>query len=127
VRKLIQTGESAALMLTMMFMGSLVFWVGIPVGALYAGSKVEAATDSLGAAVLAMGLVVVAALFSVIPVLGWLNRKHMELRAARGHQDVGQAALEGVMVVSAGIALLAFVVWFFFLAGASPWPTHGRE
>jgi hypothetical protein len=30
--------------------------------------------------------------------------------------------LEGVLVVSAGLTLAAFVVWFFFFAGATPVP-----
>ena len=30
--------------------------------------------------------------------------------------------LEGVLVVSAGLTVVAFVVWFFFLAGTSPVP-----
>ena len=30
--------------------------------------------------------------------------------------------LEAVLVVSAGLTLVAFVVWFFFFAGASPVP-----
>jgi hypothetical protein len=30
--------------------------------------------------------------------------------------------LEGVLVVSAGFTLVAFVVWFFLFAGTSPVP-----
>jgi hypothetical protein len=30
--------------------------------------------------------------------------------------------LEGVLVVSAGLTVAAFVIWFFFLAGTSPVP-----
>ena len=30
--------------------------------------------------------------------------------------------LEGVLVVSAGVTLAAFVIWFLFFAGASPVP-----
>jgi hypothetical protein len=127
VRNLVRAGESAALMLAIMFVGSLVLWVGVPVGALYVGSLVQAATESIGAAVAAMTLVVIGSLVMLLPFLGWLNRKHAEVRAARGRQDLGPVALEGVMVVSAGIALVAFLVWFFLFAGASPLPFHGRE
>ncbi|HEX2126191.1 MAG TPA: hypothetical protein VHF45_06500 [Thermoleophilaceae bacterium] len=126
-RNLLRAGESAALMLAIMFIGSLVLWVGVPVGALYVGSVVQSATDSLGAAMAAMTLVVIGSLVMLIPFLGWLNRKHAEVRAARGRQDLGPVALEGVMVVSAGIALVAFLVWFFLFAGASPLPFHGGE
>ena len=127
MRNLVRAGESAALMLAIMFVGSLVLWVGVPLGALYVGSKVQAATDSLGTAMLAMVGVVIGSLTMLIPFLGWLNRKHAEVRVARGRQDLGPAPLEGVMVVSAAVALLAFGIWFFFLSGASPLPFHGGE
>jgi hypothetical protein len=126
-RNLVRAGESAALMLAIMFVGSLVMWVGVPLGALWVGSVVQTATDSVGAAMAAMMLVVVVSLVMLIPFLGWLNHRHAEARAARGHQDLGPVALEGVMVVSAGIALVAFLVWFFLFAGASPLPFHGGE
>ena len=122
-----RAGESAALMLAIMFIGSLVLWVGVPLGALYVGSLVQAATESIGAAKVAMTLVVIGSLVMLLPFLGWLNRKHADVRAARGRQDLGPVALEGVMVVSAGIALVAFLVWFFLFAGASPLPFHGGE
>ena len=41
---------------------------------------------------------------------------------ARGLDDPGHVVLEGVLVVSAGLTLGAFVVWFLFLAGTSPVP-----
>jgi heme/copper-type cytochrome/quinol oxidase subunit 2 len=109
-------------MLAMMFIGSLVLWVGLPLGCLYVGSRVQAATDSVGAALLAMAAGVVVGIFAIVPLLGFLNRKHMEARAARGLDTYGQAPLEGVLVVSATLAVVAFVVWFFFFAGTSPIP-----
>jgi hypothetical protein len=126
VRNVVRAGESAALMVAIMFVGGLVLWVGVPVGALYVGSRVELATQSLGAAMAAMAVVVIGSLVLLVPFLGWLNRKHMEVRVARGRQDLGSAALEGVMVVSAGLALVAFMVWFFLFAGASPVPFYGN-
>ena len=125
VRNVVRAGESAALMLTIMFVGSLVLWVGVPVGALYVGSLVQTATDSIGAAMVAMAVTVIASLVVLLPLLGWLNHKHMEVRVSRGRQDLGTAALEGVMVVSAGIAITAFLIWFFLFAGASPFPFLG--
>ena len=41
---------------------------------------------------------------------------------ARGLDDPGHVVLEAVLVVSAGVTLVVFVVWFFFFAGASPVP-----
>ena len=59
---------------------------------------------------------------TLVPLLGWMNRKHDELRAARGRQAYGQVTLEGVMVVSATLALLGFGIWFFFFSGSAPIP-----
>ena len=109
-------------MLAMMFLGSLVLWVGLPVGALFVGSHVQGATHSVGVALLAMAAAVLVGIVAIVPLLGFLNRKHMEVRAARGLDTLGQAPLEGVLVVSAGLALVGFGVWFFFFAGASPFP-----
>jgi hypothetical protein len=109
-------------MLAMMFLGSLVLWVGLPLGCLYVGSRVQDATDSVGAALLAMAAGVVVGIVAIVPLLGFLNRKHMEVRAARGLDTLGQAPLEGVLVVSATVAVVGFVIWFFFFAGTSPFP-----
>ena len=125
MRSLLRAGESAFLMLVIMFVGSLVLWVGMPLLALFVGSRVQSATDSIGVAMLAMAGVVIGSLVMLVPFLGWLNRKHMEIRVARGRQDLGSAALEGVVVVSATIAVVAFAIWFFFFAGSSPIPFQG--
>jgi hypothetical protein len=117
-----QAGSSAVLMLAIMFMGSLVLWIGLPLACLYVGSHVQDATHSVGVAIVAMAACVVVGIFAIVPLLGYLNRKHMELRAARGLDTYGQAPLEGVLVVSAGVALAGFVVWFFFFSGTAPFP-----
>src|SRR3954470_228620 len=109
-------------MLAMMFLGSLVLWVGLPLGALFVGSHVQGATRSVGAAVVAMAAAVAVGIFAVVPLLGFLNRKHMEVRAARGLDTYGQAPLEGILVVSAMLAVAGFAVWFLFFAGTEPLP-----
>jgi hypothetical protein len=117
-----RAGSSAVLMLAIMFLGSLVLWVGLPLGCLYVGSRVQDATHSIGVALLAMAAGVVVGIFAIVPLLGFLNRKHIEVRSARGLDTYGQAPLEGVLVVSAGVALVGFGVWFFFFSGAAPLP-----
>jgi uncharacterized membrane protein YidH (DUF202 family) len=99
-----------------------VLWIGLPVGCLYVGSRVQGATHSVSAALVAMLAAVVVGIALIVPVLGMLSRKHTEARAARGLDDYGQAPLEVVLVVSATLALIGFVVWFFFLSGAAPLP-----
>lgn len=122
VRGAMRAGSSAAFLLLMMFVGGLGLWVGAPIAWLHIGGAVQGATGSVGAAiaVILVGFVLTVVLF--VPVLSWLSRRHAEARAARGLEDLGRAALEGVMVVSATVAALAFAVWFFFLSGAEPIP-----
>ena len=122
-----QAGTSAAVMLAIMFFGSLVMWIGLPIGCLYVGSQVQDATNSVGVAVVAMAAALLAGIVAIVPVLGFLNRKQGDMRAARGLDTYGRAPLEGVLVVSATVAVLAFAVWFFFLAGTAPIPvTDGK-
>jgi hypothetical protein len=125
VRNLLRAGSSAALTLAIMVIGGLVLWIGLPLGCLYLGSRVQDATRSLGVAVVAMMVAVIVGIVAIVPLLGWLDRKHTELLAARGRRVHGQATLENVMVVSAGLALLGFGIWFFFLSGATPLPFFG--
>ena len=107
-------------MLLMMFAGALLLWVGVPVAWLYIGSKVQAATDSVGAAIGLMLLGSVLTIGAMVPLLARLNEAYEHVREARGLESYGQAPLEAVLVVSAAIALVLFVVWFFFIAGTSP-------
>jgi hypothetical protein len=122
VRGALRAGSSAAFLLLLMFLGSLGLWVGTPLLWLWIGGRVQGATHSVGAAIVVVlvGFVLTVVLF--VPLLGWLAGRHAEARVARGLEDLGRAPLEGVMVVSAAIAVLLFAIWFFFLSGAEPVP-----
>jgi heme/copper-type cytochrome/quinol oxidase subunit 2 len=120
MRNLLRAGASGLILLTMMLGAGLVLWVGVPFGWLYVGSLVQGATDSLGVALLVIMVGVLASIALIVPALGWLNRKHLALREARGLETHGQTALEAVMTVSAAIAVVVFVVWFFVIAGPGP-------
>jgi hypothetical protein len=120
VRNLLRAGASGVLLVLMMFGAGLGLWIGVPLGWLYIGSQVQGATDSVGTAILVMLVGVVVSIVAVVPILGWLNRKHLELRAARGLDTHGQTALEAVMTISVVVAVLAFVVWFFVIVGPGP-------
>jgi hypothetical protein len=61
----------------------------------------------------------IAVVASVLSKLSNIYRANCQ---ARGLGDPGHVVLEGVLVVSAGFTLTAFVVWFFLFAGASPVP-----
>ncbi len=120
MRNLVRTGGSGLILVMIMLGGGVLLWVGVPLGWLYIGSQVQGATQSVGTAVAVMMVGAIASILVIVSILGWLNRKHVELRAARGLEDGGHTALEGVMTVSAGIALVAFAVWFFLFSGSSP-------
>ncbi len=122
MRDLLRTGAGAVLVVLIMIIGSLGLWIGTPLLWLWIGSQIQGATASLGAALGAMfiGAVVTIALLAV--VLAKISNVYRANRVARGMDDPGHFVLEGVLVVSAGLALAAFVVWFLFFAGASPVP-----
>ncbi|MDQ4049549.1 MAG: hypothetical protein M3131_09255 [Actinomycetota bacterium] len=106
-----------------MICGGVALWVGVPAGWLYVGSQVQGWTGSLGAALGVMMAGVLVSIAVIVALLGWLGRRHSELRAARGLEPGAGTALEAVMTISTGIAVLAFAAWFFLLSGASPLPT----
>lgn len=112
-------------MLATMFAGALALWIGVPLLWLYIGSRVQEATNSVGAAMGLMLLGSVATILLAVPLLARLNEAYEHVREARGLENHGQVPLEMVLVVSATIAVVGFTVWFFFFAGTSPVPTSG--
>ncbi len=122
MRDLLRTGIGATLVLLIMFIGSLVLWVGTPLLWLWVGSQVQGATSSLGTALGVSFIGVVATIMLIAGVLAKLSNVYQANRRARGLDDTGHYVLEAVLVVSAGLTLAAFVIWFFFFAGASPVP-----
>jgi hypothetical protein len=125
MRDLLRAGSAALLLLLMMLLGGLVLWLGLPVGWLWVGSQVQGSTDSLGAALAVMAVGLVASIAVVVAVLGWMSQQHAELREARGLEGRGQVALEGIMAVSATLAVAGFVAWFLLFSGSSPIPFQG--
>ncbi len=97
MRRALLTGGSGALLTLIMLCGGLVLWIGVPLLWLYVGAQVQGSTGSLGAALLVVMIGVIVSIAVVVALLGWLSRKRGELRVARGLEDHGQVALEGVM------------------------------
>jgi UPF0716 family protein affecting phage T7 exclusion len=122
VRTLLRTGAGAVLVVAIMFIGSIVLWVGTPLAWLWVASQIQGATESLGTALLAAFIGVLATVTALGSVLARLSEVYRDNCVARGLNDPGNVMLEGVLVVSAGLTLVAFGIWFFFLAGASPVP-----
>ena len=122
MRGLLRTGTGATLVVLIMFTGSLVLWVGTPLAWLWIGSQIQGATNSLGAALGIMFIGVVLTIALIAMLLSKLSNTYRANRRARGLDDPGHVMLEGVLVVSAGLTITVFVVWFLFFAGASPVP-----
>ncbi|MBV9310874.1 MAG: hypothetical protein JOZ73_08575 [Solirubrobacterales bacterium] len=122
MRELLRTGTGAFLVLMIMFIGSLVLWIGTPLAWLWIGSQIQGATSSLGTAIGSMFIGVIVTIALIASILAKLSDIYRANRVARGLEDPGHLVLEGVLVVSAGLTLAAFVIWFFFFAGTSPLP-----
>ena len=121
MRNALRTSMGAILVVLIMIIGSLVLWVGTPLLWLWIGSQIQPHT-SLGAAVGATFIGAVLTIVLVAAVLAKLSNFYRANCMARGQADPGHVVLEMVLVISAGISLVAFVIWFFFLAGAEPLP-----
>jgi len=116
------TGTGAVLVVLIMFIGSLVLWIGTPLLWLWVGSQIQGATSSIGAALGTMFIGVIVTIALIASLLAKLSNVYRANRRARGLEDPGHFVLEGVLVVSAGFTIVVFIVWFFFFAGTSPIP-----
>ncbi len=123
LRRALRASQAAVLLVAMMFLGSLVLWVGVPVAWLWIGSRLQNAT-SLATAIGAMMIGMLLSVALLLAVLGWLSRRHTELQERRGVPEGETTALELVMVASAVVAVIGFFVWFFGFSGSSPIPLN---
>jgi hypothetical protein len=105
-----------------MSVGSLGLWLGTPLLWLWAGAKIQGATGSVGLAYAAglLGSILTVGLLATLLIS--LSDAYRGNRLAQGREDPGHAILERVIVLSAGVAVTVFVIWFLFFAGASPIP-----
>jgi hypothetical protein len=117
-----RTGTGAMAVVLIMFIGSFVLWIGTPLLWLWIGSQIQGNSNSLGAALGIMIIGVAVTIVALAQVLVLLSNAYRRSCLARGHEDPGHVVLEAVLVVSAGITLVVFAVWFFVFAGASPLP-----
>ena len=124
---------AAVLLVLMMAVGSVVMWIGVPLGLIYLASQIaDSSRPSAGPYLLVLiGLPVGMAI--VGKCLGNLDRLHGRLtgrhedrrRATLAALDARRApasrrggVLDQVMLVSVALALVAFAVWFFGFAGS---------
>ena len=125
----------AAVLIVLMAIGSILLWLGIPVGWLYLVSRlVSSSQPSMGPYVLLL-VGIPASMIVVGKALSKLNRVYGDvmgttssarvrspwMKSMRGERDSGRqrTVLDVVMVWSVALALLCFGVWFFAFAGSS--------
>jgi hypothetical protein len=108
---------ASAAVLTVEAIGSLLMWAPIPLAWMWVGGRVYSATGSLAAdgGVAFAGFLATTAL--VMAALGRLDRVWVTLRRRAGH-DQRQGALSQVVVVSATLGLLTFLLWFYVFSHA---------
>jgi hypothetical protein len=125
----------AVFLVLLMGLGSIVMWIGIPLGLIYAASQVaDSSAPSFGPYLLVLiGLPVGMAVMAKL--LAYLDRVHQAytrtgddrpqqppwMRSMRGERGSTRrrGVLDTVMIVSVGLALVGFGVWFFGFAGSS--------
>jgi hypothetical protein len=125
----------AVLLVLLMGIGSVVLWIGIPVGWVWVASRtVKTSQPSLGPYLLVLFATPITMwiwgrlLFRLNDVYSRLTGQTYEVRAQlpwhksmRGERGSGRptTVLDLVMVVSVSVALTAFGIWFLFFAGSS--------
>ncbi|MGK2877195.1 MAG: hypothetical protein ACSLFF_01250 [Solirubrobacterales bacterium] len=101
-----------------MFVIGMLMWVGVPGGWLYIGSMIKAESNSLGLALVVMGIGALATVVGLVKLLGNLNRSWLEQYEELNDRKPMRSPLEPILVISAFLALAVFGLWFAFFAGA---------
>jgi hypothetical protein len=122
------------MLVLMMAIGSVVMWIGVPLGLIYLASQIATSSRPSAGPYLLVLLGLPIGMAIVGKCLGYLDRVHGHitgrhderrratwLRSMRGERTKagGSGVLDKVMVVSVGVALVLFAVWFFGFAGSS--------
>jgi hypothetical protein len=125
----------ALLLIALMAFGSVLMWLGLPVGLIYVASRVaDSPKPSMGPYLLIIvGLPL--GMVAIGKVLGMLDRYHGRITglddgkpmqatwmvSMRGERQRKRrrSVLDTVMMISVGVALVAAGVWFFAFAGSS--------
>lgn len=126
---------AAILLVALMAVGSVVMWLGVPIGLIYLASRISGSSNPTLGPYLLVLLGLPVGMTIVGKLLGSLDRAHESLtgsgdagrrsapwlKSMRGdRQEIRKGGvLDKVMIVSVGLALLAFGVWFFGFAGSS--------
>ena len=122
-------------LIALMAIGSVVMWIGVPVALIYAASRLaDSPKPSMGPYVLILvGLPL--GMMAVGKLLGALDRYHGRItglddgkpeqaawmKSMRGDRERKRrrSVLDSVMIISVGVAVQLFGIWFFAFAGSS--------
>jgi hypothetical protein len=126
---------AAVSLIAMMAVGSVVLWIGIPLGLIYLASQTVASQNPSMGVYVGLAVLIPALMFATARMLGRLDRFYGHLtgtaddrpyRAAwlksmRGERESQhqRTVLDVVMIISVSLALLVMAVWFFGFAGSS--------
>jgi hypothetical protein len=137
VWRVILTTPAALFLILLMALGSVLLWIGIPVGWLYLASRmVNTSQPTLGPYLLVIvgipvSMVIVGkVLFKLDGVYQSLTGQASEvefrapwLKSMRGERDSHSrrklTVLEMTMIISVSLAMMLFGIWFFLFAGSS--------
>jgi hypothetical protein len=124
-----------AFLIALMAVGSMLLWIGIPVGWLFLASRItDSSQPSMGPYVLVL-VGIPATMIAMGKVLAVLDRTYGRVtgaapqarmqspwhRSLRGDRrpERRRSVLDVVMVASVALAVVCFAVWFFLFAGSS--------
>jgi hypothetical protein len=125
-----------AALIALMALGSVLLWIGSPIGWLWIASQMQKDTQAAGfgpymvvlfgiaitAVVLAKALQRLNQLYGVVAGVGEPVRVVLPWhRSLRGENEgrPPRTVLDVVMVISVAIGAVALTIWFFFFAGSS--------
>jgi hypothetical protein len=111
------TAPLCALLLAIEALGSVVMWAGIPLVWLWIGGRVYSATESLGLDLGAAFLGFVLTLFLALAGLRHVDAGWISLRRRAGHVQK-EGALPQIVTVSATVALVLFIAWYYLFSHA---------
>lgn len=108
---------ASAAVVAVEMIGSLSMWAPIPIAWMWVGARAYDATGSLAADLGVAFLGFLATTLLAMEALNRLDRVWIALRRRAGHDQVG-GALTQVVVVSATLGLLMFLVWYYIIEKA---------